>query len=87
VHETARAVAAVAVINAQRVAGKSPFFHAHGFFDALPQMRLAEDLRAIGAHSRAATGRAHAAGRILCGHVIGVQGSSSASRSVANTPF
>jgi hypothetical protein len=72
-HEAARSIAAVTVVQAHGVARESKLRCAYGLFDAVPQEGLPENLRAVRSHLSPAAGRPHAARRALHGDVVGVQ--------------
>ncbi len=73
VHEAARAIAAVAVVQARGIPGKCEFRHAHGLFQAVPDARLFENLRAPGADVGPPAGQSGARAPARNGDVVGVQ--------------
>jgi hypothetical protein len=73
VHEAARSIAMVTIIDACGIAREGEFRHAHGLFDAMPDVRLPEHLRAVGADSGTAAGQPRAEGPARHGYMVRVE--------------
>src|SRR6202007_3046200 len=71
VNESARAVAAITVVHPRRIPGKREFRYANRLFDAIPDARLPEYLRAVRPNSSTPAGQPRPRASTWNGDMVG----------------